>query len=125
MANGIRRIRVQLTPEEGRRTYQPKRCGINNKDDDNSPKILNDKNHQASSRKFWQHISLFKVILCRDVRELYSLYIYIYILAQLFLIVSFFCVGSNQIRIIHKQIYLTHRCSSNRYNHSRSKWTRE
>ena len=37
--------RVQQTPEEGRRTYRPKRCGNNNedKDEDNSPKTLNDK----------------------------------------------------------------------------------
>ena len=39
---------VQQTPEEGRGTYQPKR-GTNNKDEDNSLKTLNDKNHQASS----------------------------------------------------------------------------
>ena len=38
--------RVRQTPEEGQRTYQPKRCGNNNKDEDNS---LNDKNHQALS----------------------------------------------------------------------------
>ena len=31
-----------------------KRCGNNNKDENNSPKILNDKNHQASSQKFRQ-----------------------------------------------------------------------
>ena len=43
---------VQQTPEEGRRTYQLKHCGNNNKDEDNSPKTLNDKNHQASSQKF-------------------------------------------------------------------------
>ena len=35
--------RVQQTPEEGWRTYQPKR-GNNNKDEDNSLKTLNDKN---------------------------------------------------------------------------------
>ena len=46
--------RVQQTPEEGRRTYRPKRCGNNNKDEDNSPKTLNDKNQQASSQKFRQ-----------------------------------------------------------------------
>ena len=34
---------VQQTPEEGRRTYWPKRFG-NNKDEDNTPKTLNDKN---------------------------------------------------------------------------------
>ena len=31
---------VRQTPEEGQRTYQPKRCGNNNKDEDNSPKNL-------------------------------------------------------------------------------------
>ena len=35
---------VRQTPEVGRRTYRPKRCGNNNKDEDNSPKNLNDKN---------------------------------------------------------------------------------
>ena len=48
--------RVQQTPEEGRRTYRPKRCGNNNKDEGNSQKTLNDKNHQASSQKFRQLI---------------------------------------------------------------------
>ena len=33
--------RIQLTPEEGRRTYRPKCCGDN--DEDNSPKTFNDK----------------------------------------------------------------------------------
>ena len=46
-----RGYRVQQTPE-GRRTYQPKHCG-NNKDEDNSPKNLNNKN-QASLQKFSQ-----------------------------------------------------------------------
>ena len=45
---------VQQTPEEGQRIYQPKRSGNNNKDEDNSPKTLNDKNHQASPQKFRQ-----------------------------------------------------------------------
>ena len=44
--------RVQQTPEEGRRTYGLKHCGNNNKDEDSSPKTLNDKNHQTSSQKF-------------------------------------------------------------------------
>ena len=35
--------RVRPTPEEGRRTYRPKRCGNNNKDENNGPKTLNDK----------------------------------------------------------------------------------
>ncbi len=46
--------RVRQTPEEDRRTYRPKRCGNNNKDEDNSPKNLNDKNQQTSSQKFRQ-----------------------------------------------------------------------
>ena len=33
---------------------RPKRCRNNNKDEDNSPKTLNDQNHQASSQKFRQ-----------------------------------------------------------------------
>ena len=37
--------RVRQTPEEGRRTYWPKR-GNNNKDEDNSLKTLNDKNYK-------------------------------------------------------------------------------
>ena len=43
----------QETPEEGQRKYQPK-CEYSNKDEDNNPKTLNDKNHQASSQKFRQ-----------------------------------------------------------------------
>ena len=35
--------RVRQTTEEGRETYRPKRCGNNNKDEDNCPKTLNDK----------------------------------------------------------------------------------
>ena len=35
--------RVRQTPEEGQRTYRLKRCGNNNKDEDNSLKTLNDK----------------------------------------------------------------------------------
>ena len=36
--------RVRQTPEEGRRTYRPKRCGNNNKDEDSSLETLNDMN---------------------------------------------------------------------------------
>ena len=51
-------VKVRQTPEEGWRTYRPKHCGNNNKDEDNSLKTLNDKHHQASSLKFRQLISL-------------------------------------------------------------------
>ena len=56
--------RVQQTPEEGWRTYRPKRCGNNNKDEDNSPKTLTDKNHQDSSKKFRQLTSANFVMKC-------------------------------------------------------------
>ena len=36
--------RVRQTPEESRRIYRPKRYGNNSKDEDNSPKTL-DENH--------------------------------------------------------------------------------
>ena len=36
--------RVRQTPEEGRMTYRPKHSWNIHKDEDNSPKILNDKN---------------------------------------------------------------------------------
>ena len=45
---------VLQKPEEGRWTYQPKRSVNNNKDGDNSPKTLKDKNHQASSDRIFQ-----------------------------------------------------------------------
>ena len=35
--------RFRQTPEEGRRTYRPKRCRNSNNDEDNNPKTLNDK----------------------------------------------------------------------------------
>ena len=40
---------VRQTTEEGRRTYRPKRCGNNNKEEDNSPKTLNDKKHKHNN----------------------------------------------------------------------------
>ena len=46
--------RVRQTPEEGRSIYRLKCCGNNNKDEDNNPKTLHDKNQQASSQKFRQ-----------------------------------------------------------------------
>ena len=61
MANGIRTGNPHVgskVRQTRRRTYRPKRCGNNNKDEDKSPKTLNDKNHQASSQKFRQLIYL-------------------------------------------------------------------
>ena len=66
----ILRIFRDISPEEGQRTYHPKHCG-NNKDEDNSPKTLNDKNQQASSQKIrlqiisirniWNYINVWKI----------------------------------------------------------------
>ena len=53
---------VWQTSEEGRRTYRPKRCGNNHKDEDNCPKTLNDKNHQTPSQKFRQLIKRRNII---------------------------------------------------------------
>ena len=68
--------RVRQTPEEGQRTYRPK---------DNCPKILHDKNHQASSQKFrhkyiyiYIYINIHTYILSsidrlfRSIRKLFS-----------------------------------------------------
>ena len=49
--------RVRQTPEESRRAYRPKCCGNNTKNEDNCPKTLKDKNHQALFQKFRQLIS--------------------------------------------------------------------
>ena len=62
-------FRVRQTPEEGRRIYRPKRCGNNHKDEDNSPKTLNDKNHQASSQKF-RHLKKAGGYIVRNVVEI-------------------------------------------------------
>ena len=56
-------FQVRQTPEEGQRTYRMKRCEYNIKDEDNSLKTLNDKNHQASSKKFRQLV-LFYLTFC-------------------------------------------------------------
>ena len=42
--------RVQQTPEEAKRTYRPKRWRNNNKDEDNSPKTVNDKKVEAKTK---------------------------------------------------------------------------
>ena len=42
-------LRVRQTAEEGRKTYRPKRCGNNNKNEDNSPKTLHDLNSMFST----------------------------------------------------------------------------
>ena len=48
--------RVRQTAEEGRRIYLSKRCGNNNKDEDNSPKTLNDKHSEKQSKFTFQYL---------------------------------------------------------------------
>ena len=43
----------QKTPEDGRRTYRPKRCEYDNKDEDNSLKTLNDIKKRKPVMKGW------------------------------------------------------------------------
>ena len=51
---------VRQTPEEGRKTYRPKRCGNNNKDVDNGPKNINDKNQASSQNLDNMYIYIYK-----------------------------------------------------------------
>ena len=44
--------RVRQTPEDCRRTYRLKRCGNNNKGEDNSSKTLNDKKRKKKQNLF-------------------------------------------------------------------------
>ena len=53
--------RVRQTPEESRRTYRPKRYGNNNKDEDSSPKNLNDKKevwHIRRLHRQWRFLQI-------------------------------------------------------------------
>ena len=50
------------TPDEGRRMHWLKRCKYNDKDEDNSPNTLDDKNYQASSQEFIQTIFVYLTI---------------------------------------------------------------
>ena len=43
-------FQVPQTLEEGQRTYRPKHCGNNNKDEDNSLKTLNDRKLRVLNR---------------------------------------------------------------------------
>ena len=58
---------VRQSPEEGQRTYRPKCCGNNYKDEDNSPKILNDKN------KIIYELRDLEKYFSTDIRNLWSL----------------------------------------------------
>ena len=50
---------VQQTPEEGWRTYRPKRCEYKNKDEDNSLKTLNNK----KKKRFHYHLKIVKFVI--------------------------------------------------------------
>ena len=62
--------RVGHIPEEDWRTYRPKRCRSNNKDEDNSPKTFNDKNPIFLTSYIFHHvcISLEKSFSCLNTK---------------------------------------------------------
>ena len=67
--------RVRQTSEEGRRTYQPKRYGNTNKDEDNSPKTLNDKKSSAFFYKIYFEKNIVKNVktferYCKSIDQL-------------------------------------------------------
>ena len=68
---------VRQTPEEGRRTYRPKRCGNNNKDEDNSPKTLNDKNHKYFMYMYEEDLALSNLqwLICHKAQLNQIIYI--------------------------------------------------
>ena len=65
------------TPEEGRRTYRPKRCEYNNKDEVSSPNILSDNNYHVSFQK---------------LRRIYG-YVYIYMHTYIYMRVQYYSFG--------------------------------
>ena len=67
---------VWQTPEESLRTYWPKCCGNNNKDEDNSLKTLNNKNHQALSQKFRQLMICMLLFLLLPSITIMKIYTY-------------------------------------------------
>ena len=66
------RSRVRQPPEEGRRTYRPKRCCNNNKDEDNSPKTLQCKLPFFDSNRKTTQASIINV--CQNWTTLHSLW---------------------------------------------------
>ena len=77
----------QVTPMVSIKDNRLKRCGNNNKDEDNSLKNLNDRNQQASSQKFrqliknililsynWGWVTIFWYIIKPDISGLVLLY---------------------------------------------------
>ena len=56
MASALNNLKIVDMPlnKETKPNQTWLRCGNNNKDEDNRPKTLNDKNHKASSQKFRQ-----------------------------------------------------------------------
>ena len=64
--------RVRQTPEEGWRTYRPKRCGNNNKDEDNSPKNFNDENLNCNNCHFHAALSLISLFNGISTSELFN-----------------------------------------------------
>ena len=79
-SSGVCQTREPTRNFVGRRTYRLKRCGNNNEDEENCPKTHNDKNHQASSKKFRQlmscivHLIKKHDILSQSVKMVHKLF---------------------------------------------------
>ena len=106
----------QETPEEAWRTHRPKRSKYNYKDEDNNPKTVNDKNHQASSQKFWQlHFSLLILMMICILYFLLEFYLLKYcfsIIMGFRTIVFIFIVISTTFRPICPQAFTELRTTS-------------
>ena len=51
------------TPEIGQRIHQPKHCEYNNKDDNNSPNTLKDKELLKLNSNTWKHLTVCKQMI--------------------------------------------------------------
>ena len=95
--------RVRQTPEEGWRTCQPRRCGNNNKDEDNSPKTLNGKRNVTLHQLCISHTRLiWRVCRCRwwivgFVRKFWVLYLISFFFSNPIHLSSFVCGSCKRI----------------------------
>ena len=69
---------VRQTPKEGQMTYRPKRCGNNNKDEDNSLKTLNNKNVSYFSLTFTKkkQAVYWWIISLENLYTIFSFFLY-------------------------------------------------
>ena len=99
--------RVRQTPEEGLRTYRQKRYGNNNKEEDNSPETLNDKNSFFKVVNLvWFGLMAFNLIEgYLKANHLYTYILNICMICKHILLKTFL----NGQLFAHSLFYLTHR----------------